>query len=99
MTLRHPFKALIPAIMMLMPLGMTACDQAIDHVEVLMVTGMHCEACADGIQQTVTGIEGIDSCEASFENGEVNITCRGTDTMALAIKRIEAMGFTVNQAR
>ena len=67
--------------------------------ERLVVSGMHCDACAEGIQQSVASIDGVDSCQASYPSEEVLIIFHGKNTMQTAIKRIEAMGFTVNRPK
>ena len=88
-------------ILSTMTLQLAGCGDAAGTIkeERLMVSGMHCDACAAGIQQSVASIDGVDSCQASYPSEEVLITFHGKRTMQAAIKRIEAMGFTVNRQK
>ena len=88
-------------ILSTMTLQLAGCGDAAVAIkeERLVVSGMHCDACAQGIQQTVANIDGVESCQASYTSEEVLITFHGKHTMQQAIKRIEGMGFTVNRQK
>ncbi len=62
------------------------------------IEGMHCDACAESIHETVVVIPGIESCEVSYENSSARMTADSPATIETAINRIRLLGFTVQQA-
>ncbi|MEE2906995.1 MAG: cation transporter [Planctomycetota bacterium] len=62
------------------------------------IEGMHCDACAESIHETVIVIPGIELCEVSYENSAASITADSPTVIETAINRIRQLGFTVQQA-
>ena len=62
---------------------------------VVRIDGMHCEACETSIEESVTVLQGVHVCEASFEKGNAMITADDAAAMERAVDRIRQMQFTV----
>ena len=73
------------------------CTEYIEPVtQVVRIDGMHCEACETSIEESVTVLEGVHACEASFQKGNAVITADDPAAMERAVDRIRKMQFTVS---
>jgi len=73
------------------------CAEYIEPVtQVVKIDGMHCEACETSIEESVTVLEGVHECEASFQKGNAVITADDSAAMERAIDRIRKMQFAVS---
>ena len=79
---------------------MSGCKQQASETTTTSVSieGMHCDACAESIHETVVVIPGIEACEVSFESNSARMTADSPATIETAINRIRLLGFTVQQA-
>lgn len=92
---------LLSAILLVSSVILVACKPADTQAEpissTLWIQGMHCEDCASSIHQSVIVIDGVETCEVSFESGQATITADDPATIGNAAKRIRLMGFTVDE--
>ena len=65
-------------------LWMSGCQQSSEPTtSSVSIEGMHCDACAESIHETVVVIPGIESCEVSYENSSARMTADSPATIAL----------------
>lgn len=64
---------------------------------ILKVEGMHCSGCENRVKSALSQIDGIESVEASHEDGEVVITVSHEVNMAQVREAIEDLGFEVKE--
>lgn len=83
-----------PAIV-LASCAISSCCAQEPFTKTVRIDGMHCEKCEASIEQSVTAIEGVQLCEASFKDGNALIMTDNPTVMELAIDRIRKMQFTV----
>lgn len=63
------------------------------------VTGMHCDGCAQGIVQKLKGVQGVETAQASFEEGSATVTCSDRAASERIVQAISGMGFAVEPVR
>lgn len=65
----------------------------------IFITGMTCPNCERRIETALSGLEGITSVKASFQNGTAKITGNmGHINMQLIAEAIEPLGYSISQA-
>jgi len=62
------------------------------------VEGMHCGGCAASIASTVGEIEGVTSCDASFDDSAAVVHVSGPGVSEQVMEAIRELGYTVEPA-
>jgi copper chaperone CopZ len=57
------------------------------------VEGMHCTGCEKAIEGALAKLPGVQSCDASFEEGLATVVASGPGTSASIIEAIDALGY------
>lgn len=61
--------------------------------KLMKVEGMHCGGCSGRLQRTLAAIEGVESAEASHEEGTASVVCNESVTDEALKAAVEGANF------
>lgn len=64
------------------------------RVEVLQVSGMTCESCAEAIRAELQRLHGVEKVEVHVKEGRVRVVCAGVERALLA-EAVQSLGYGV----
>ncbi|MEE2680796.1 MAG: heavy metal-associated domain-containing protein [Planctomycetota bacterium] len=64
---------------------------------VLKVTGMSCQGCANALKNKVDTVDGVVTCDVSFEKGQASVALSNPDAEGNVEAAIKKLGYTVSQ--
>ena len=62
--------------------------------KLMKVEGMHCGGCSGRLQRTLAALEGVESAEASHEEGTASVVCNEDVTDEAEKAAVEGANFT-----
>ena len=63
--------------------------------KLMKVEGMHCGGCSGRLQRTLAALDGVESAEASHEDGTASVVCNDTVTDEALKAAVEGANFTL----
>ena len=69
---------------------------SIKKTVVMKVTGMSCQGCANALKNKVDGVDGVVTCDVSFEKGQASVALSNPDAEGNVEAAIKKLGYTVS---
>ena len=69
---------------------------SIKKTVVMKVTGMSCQGCANAVKNKVDTVDGVVSCDVSFEKGQASVALSNPDAEGNVEAVIKKLGYTVS---
>ena len=74
----------------------TQANNSVTKTVVMKVTGMSCQGCANALKSKVDSVNGVVSCDVSYEKGSASVALSNPDAEKNVEDTIKKLGYTVS---